>query len=635
MTSGSSSAPEKPLSGKSFDWRERLETVPHQPGVYLMRDRKGEVVYVGKAADLHARLRSYFQEATSDTRFFVPLLAGTLGDIETILTESAKEALILENHLIKQHQPRYNVRLKDDKNFLHLRLDPEREWPRIDVVRRRAKDKASYFGPYHSARSIRETLRLVNRHFQLRSCTDSVLRNRKRPCLQHQIGRCPAPCVLDVDRDEYRRNVEDVRLFLGGQGRTLLDRLRRDMKDAADRLAFERAARTRDQIGAVERSLQRQSVDLGRTDDIDAFALAREGAAVTVQVVRVRQGLLTSSRAWHLSDRPWPDEALLSDFVGRYYEDVEAPIPDLVLVAVPLEDAEVRAEWLGERRGRSVEVRTPQRGRLARVVEIATKNAAQAFEERKRTSDDREKVLAGLQRKLDLSAPPRRIEGYDISQFQGGESVGSRVVFLDGEPAKAHYRHYGIRDVAGQDDFASMFEVLRRRFRPRRGAADPHPDLLVVDGGVGQLNVARAVLAELGVTDVPLASLAKSRVLAPDDPSTPSSEAPEHSPERVFLPGRKNPVALRPNSSELYLLQRLRDEAHRFAITHHRQKRRKRTLASALDAVPGVGPTRRRLLLTQFGSLERVREADLATLKAVPGLPTPVAERIFAALRGE
>jgi len=618
----------------AFEWRQRLETVPHEPGVYLMRDRAGEVVYVGKAADLQNRLRSYFQEGTSDTRFFVPLLAGTLGDIETILTESAKEALILENHLIKTYQPRYNVRLKDDKAFLHLRLDPEREWPRIDVVRRRAKDRAYYFGPYHSARSIRETLRLVNRHFQLRSCTDSVLRNRKRPCLQHQIGRCPAPCVLPVDRAEYARNIEDVRLFLGGHGRALVDRLRRDMKAAAEALDFERAARIRDQIAAVERSLQRQSVDLGRTDDVDAFALYREGAEVTVQVVRVRQGLLTSSRAYHLSDRPWPDEELLRDFVGRYYaEDGEVELPDVVLVPVSLEDAVARAEWLTERRGRKVEVRTPQRGALARLVDIAQKNAAQAFEDRQRSEHDRERVLAGLQRKLELPAPPRRVECYDISQLQGGEAVGSRVVFQDGEPDKDQYRRYAIRGVVGQDDFAMMKEVLSRRFRPAKGEPDRRPDLLVVDGGIGQLNIARAVLAELGVQDVPLVSLAKSRLIeaGPEE----RSEAPEHSPERVFLPGRKNPVVLRQNSNELHLLQRLRDEAHRFAITYHRERRRKRTLTTALDTIPGVGPTRRRQLLTHFGSLKRLKEADLQAIQAVPGLPQRVAERVYEHLRGE
>jgi excinuclease ABC subunit C len=599
-----------------------------------MRDRAGEVVYVGTAADLQNRLRSYFQEGTSDTRFFVPLLAGTLGDIETILTQSAKEALILEGHLIKTHQPRYNVRLKDDKSFLHLRLDPAREWPRIDVVRRRAKDGAHYFGPYHSARSIRETLRLVNRHFQLRSCTDSVLRNRRRPCLQHQIGRCPAPCVLPVDRAEYARNIEDVRLFLGGQGRVLVDRLRRDMKAAAEALEFERAARIRDQLAAVERSLQRQSVDLARGDDVDAFALHREGAEVTVQVVRVRQGLLTSSRAWHLSDRPMPSEELLRDFVGRYYgDDAEVDLPDVVLVPLPLEDAAARAEWLTERRGRRVEVRTPQRGALARLVDLAQKNAAQAFEERQRSADDREKVLAALQRKLELPSPPRRMECYDISQLQGGEATGARVVFQDGEPHKDQYRRYAIRGVIGQDDFAMMKEVLSRRFRPAKGAPDDAPDLLVVDGGIGQLNIARAVLAELGIADIPLASLAKSRVI--DGGPKDRSEAPEHSPERVFLPGRKNPVVLRQNSNELYLLQRLRDEAHRFAITYHRERRRKRTLTTALDEIPGVGPTRRRLLLTHFGSLKRLRDADLAAIQAVPGLPPRVAERVYEHLRGE
>ena len=621
---------------KSFDWRARLRPAPHAPGVYLMKDRRGRVVYVGKAADLNARLRSYFARS-GDDRFFVPLLESTLGDIETVLTASAKEALLLENHLIKEHQPRWNVRLKDDKNFLRLRIDLTHDYPRVDIVRRRRRERpgtALYFGPYHSARSIRQTVRLIHRHFQLRSCSDRVLGSRSRPCLQHEIGRCPAPCVRDVSRDDYRERVDEVRLFLSGRGPDLLKSLRTQMKAAADQLDFERAGRLRDQIAAIDRSLQGQTIDLGRSDDLDAFGLYREGAEVTVFLMLVRRGLVTHSQAFHLADQPFPSADILADLVGRYYDGPDVTLPDVVLLPIEVEDADVRAEWLTERRGRRVSVRVPQRGRLRRLHELAERNAAQAYHDQKRAEARRERTLAGLQRRLSLPVLPHRIECYDISQLQGDEAVGSRVVFTDGEPDNAQYRHYRIRHTEGQNDFSMMFEVLQRRFRPSKGKPDPPPNLIVVDGGKGQLGVARAVLADLAenVPDLPtdriaLAGLAKSRITDHE-----RSTAPERSPERVFLPGRKNPVILRPNSSELYVLQRLRDEAHRFAITFHRKSRRKRNLASPLETISGVGPSRRRLLLTHFGSLERLRAADLPALKAVPGLPEAVAERVFCHL---
>ncbi len=608
----------------AFDWRKRLETVSHEPGVYIMRSHRGTIVYIGKAADLHARLRSYFGQGSSDTRLFVSSLEAVLGDIETILVRSAKEALILENHLIKKHQPRFNVRLKDDKNFLQLRLDVTRPYPRLEIVRKRKKDGALYFGPYHSARSIRQTLKLVGRHFRLRNCTDTVFRTRTRPCLQYQIGRCLAPCVLDVAEDDYARRVEDVRLFLSGHGRALAKRLRDQMGAASHQLDFERAARLRDQALAVERSLQEQVIDLGKGEDFDAFGLYREGAEATVQVIRIRKGLLTSSRAYHFEDQPLPSEELLRNFLGRYYE--EADIPRTVLLPLGVDDAEVRAEWLSEQRGSKVELRVPQRGRIRELVGLAEKNAAQAFEERRQKEDTRTRVLEGLQKKLNMERLPERIECYDISQFQGSEAVGSRVVFEQGEANKAQYRHYSIRDVEGQNDFAMMYEVLSRRFQPRKGEPDPHPQLLVVDGGLGQLGMAKAVIEDLGVFDVELASLAKSRVIDSE-----RSSAPERSPERVFRPGRKNPIVLHQNSSEIYLLQQLRDEAHRFAITFHRQSRRRRNLASELDNIPGVGPSRRRTLLKHFGSLKRVKTASLGELKEAPGVPDKVAVAVFRA----
>src|SRR5216684_3347239 len=651
----------------SEELQRKLDALPAQPGCYIMKDRAGAVVYVGKAVNLRSRVAQYFQERTGDSRIFIPFLTDLLGDIEVMITPSEKDALLLENELIKKHRPRFNIRLRDDKNFISLRLSRTHPYPRLEVVRRVRKDGARYFGPYSSASSIRETLGIVNRHFQLRTCTDQVMANRRRPCLQYQIKRCPAPCVYSVPQEDYQRSVEEVALFLEGKADELTAQLGGRMREAAGKLQYERAAQLRDQQEAIERSLEKQRTVLGDAVDQDVLGFHREGGLLEIQLLFFRGGRLSGGRSFSFSKQEFPTEELLSSFLDQYYES-GAFIPKELLLPVELPEPEAREAWLSERKGERVRVHVPERGEKARLVEMASENAQHNFDERQRTQKNAVETLQRLQTRLRLPRLPRRIECFDISTFQGQLTVGSQVVFTDGEPDKSGYRLFKVRGEQAGDDFASMFQVLTRRLK--RGIEERNlPDLLVVDGGKGQLNVARAALKEVGLTlsDVPMAGLAKSRVLedeerfaarqgyrvgeawadkAGPDPETPHIEPPaprtgrsrkkgrfakgdiERSPERVFLPGQKNPVVLRQNTSELHLLARLRDEAHRFAITFHRKLRRERNFKSVLEEIPGIGDKRKRTLLSHFGSLKRIRAATAEEIAQVEGFNRELAERV-------
>lgn len=603
----------------------KLDALPTEPGVYLMKDRRGEIIYVGKAVNLRNRVRSYFTR-TGDTRAFVSLLDQFLGDLETVLVHNEKEALLLENELIKKHKPRFNVLLKDDKQYISLRLDRTQSYPRLEVVRRYQKDGARYFGPYSSASAIRETLRIINRYFHLRTCTDHVLANRKRPCLLHQIGRCPAPCVYPVPEDEYRKSVDEVVLFLEGKAGELVEGLRARMKQASSELKFEEAARVRDQLLAIERSLERQKVATTDFKDQDVFAFHREGDRLLVYVLYVRQGRLNGGQAFPLGSQEFPDEELLPSFVNLYYDQGNF-VPEEVLLPLDIEEREGMEALLSERKGERVRVMVPKRGEKRDLVDMAQKNAEQAVLERRRTKDETEAVLRRLQDRLHLRHLPRRMECFDISHFQGSSIVASQVAATDGEIDKSRYRRYRIKTLEKQDDFASMHEVITRRLKRGQEEGDL-PDLLVIDGGKGQLASALAAARDLGIEDVDIVSLAKSRDLEVHD----RDEESAHSPERVFIPHRKDPIVLRQNSAELYLLARLRDEAHRFAITFQQKSMRKGNFHSVLEDIPGVGQTRKKLLLRHFGSLKRVKEAPIEELAEVLG-PT-VAERVHAALHG-
>lgn len=606
---------------------EKLSNLPSQPGVYLMRDKGGKVIYVGKAKDLRGRVRAYFHRG--DGRSHVEFLVRRIHDLETLVTQNEKEALILENNLIKQYKPRYNIRLKDDKSYLSIKVTTNHPWPRIFATRKIVKDGNRYFGPFSSAIAARETLEIIERHFLLRNCTDYNFRNRSRPCLQFQIKRCLGPCVLPVDSKEYQEQVRQAMLFIEGKRHELLDELRAKMQAKADALEFEAAAKIRDQMQAVERTLEKQRMVSHWGADQDIFGIYREGGFIEVQVLFVRQGKLTGNQAYSLENLEFSDEQVMESLLTQFYQG-ERFIPDEVLLPVEVEDQEVREEYLSERKGKKVFFLCPRRGDKRQLVEMATQNARQSFFERHDQEKEREKMLLELQEKLHLKQYPHRIECFDISTIHGSHAVGSMVTFLGGEPDKGYYRHYRIRTVdpsSGGDDFGMMLEVLTRRFA--RGVEEGDlPDLVVVDGGKGQLAMALAAMRELGVKDVSAVGLAKMRVHR----SARSADI-QRLEERVFLPGQSNPVILRRNSNALFLLQRVRDEAHRFAITYHKKLRTHATLFSALDRIPGIGGVRKRALLRAFGSIKKIEEATLEELLTVPSMNEKLAREILQSLK--
>jgi excinuclease ABC subunit C len=601
---------------------DKLVNLPSRPGCYLMRDKAGKVVYVGKAKDVRARVRSYFNN--SDERSQVQFLLRRVEDIEALVTSSDKEALILENNLIKQYKPRYNIRLKDDKSYLSIKVTTQHPWPRIFATRKIVKDGSRYFGPFSSAVAARETIDIIEKHFLLRNCTDHNFRNRSRPCLQYQIKRCMAPCVLPVSEEVYREQVRQAMLFIDGKQQQLIGELRQRMQAKSDALEFEAAARIRDQIQAVEKTLEKQRMVAHWGSDQDIFGLYREGGFIEVQVLLVRQGKLTENLSYSLEDLEFPDEEIVGSLLTQFYQG-QRFIPDEILLPVTLEDREAREEYLSERKGKHVEISQPQRGDKRHLVEMAADNARQSFSERHDQEKARETMLGELQSQLRLKRYPQRIECFDISTIHGTNAVGSMVTFIDGEPNKNFYRHFRIRTIdpaSGGDDFGMMLEVLKRRFRRGKEEADL-PDLIVVDGGRGQLAMALTAMAELGIDGVDAVGLAKMRVQA-----APRSAEIERSEERVFLPGQSNPVILKRNSNALFLLQRVRDEAHRFAIDFHRSRRDKAMTHSLLDELRGVGPVRKRALLSHFGSPERVVGATREEIAAVPGIPGKLARDI-------
>ncbi len=606
---------------------EKIDGLPCQPGVYLMRDKNGKVIYVGKAKSLRARVRAYFR--VGDGRSQIQFLMSRVGDVDTLVTANEKEALILENNLIKQYKPRYNIRLKDDKSYLSIKVNVQHPWPRIVATRKIVKDGSRYFGPYSSALAVRETLDIIEKHFLLRSCTEHNFKNRARPCLQYQIKRCMAPCVLPVEPQEYQQQLRRAILFIEGRRQELVEELRAKMKEKADALEFETAAKLRDQIQAVEKTLEKQRMVSHWGADQDIFGLYREGGFLEAQVLFVREGKLTGNQAYSLADLEFSDEEIMESLLTQFYQG-DRFIPEEILLPIDLEDRDVREEYLSERKGRKVSVICPQRGDRRQLVEMAVQNARQSFFDRHDKEKEREKMLVELQEKLRLKNYPQRIECFDISNIHGSHAVGSMVTFFNGESDKKHYRRYRIRTVegaAGGDDFAMMFEVLKRRFKRGMGEEDL-PDLVVVDGGKGQLGMAVAAMGELGVSGVDVAGLAKMRV----QPSARSLEI-ERLEERVFLPGQSNPIILRRNSNALFLLQRVRDEAHRFAITYHKKLRARRALYSALDNVPGIGRERKRALLRVFGSIKRIEAATVDDLMKVRSVNEKIAQEIIRSLK--
>jgi excinuclease ABC subunit C len=576
----------------------KLENLPSSPGVYLFKGDGGVVLYVGKARSLRSRVRGYFQPGSSDVRAFVARLDAELTDLETFVTESEKEAALLEHQLIRRHKPRYNVKLRDDKEYLSLRLDPKAEWPRLEVVRRPKRDRAQYFGPYPSASSARTTLRLVNRYFQLRTCTDTELRNRSRPCLQYQIKRCPGPCVFDVDREAYGEQVKNVGLFLSGRH----DELRRDLEAKMQRAAreqrYEEAAVHRDQLKALDAVREKQSVSAVRDVDQDVVGIHREGDDAEIAVLVIRRGKLGSVHTFTLKKVSVPNDEIVSGFVlDRYTSGVE--LPDEILLPMDVEAREGIAELLSEERGKRLQLVVPKKSTGARLLELAHQNATHAYGEKGRKRDSLDAKLEAIKERLRLPVTPRAIECIDISHTGGEETFGAIVSMRDGELHRAGYRAFRVKTVRGGDDYGAMHEVLSRRFSRSTTSEDwALPDLLVVDGGKGQLRVALEALAALELEGVSLAALAKEK----------ESATGAELEDRIYLPGQKNPIPLRSHAA-LQLLALLRDEAHRFSNRKRTGEGRRTRVTSALASVHGIGQKTERRLLAALGSVDAIRGA--------------------------
>lgn len=618
--------------------KTRVGSLPRDPGVYIMRDESGAVIYVGKARDLRARVRSYFTKS-GDTRYFVRLLDKILSRIDFIVTSNEKEAVLLEATLIKKHRPRYNIKLRDDKNYLLIRVDKSKEFPRLEVVRRFWKDKAKYFGPYHSARSARSAARFASRHFHLRICSDRNMKSRSRPCIQYHMGRCPAPCTQEVDAQEYRGQLDRALLFLSGRRAELLVTLRGQMEKASERLEFERAAKYRDVILAVEKVVEPQNVISPRAVDQDVFGFARDEGRVEICVLEVRAGRLMGRRGFLLKRQEFPDEEVLSSFIVQYYMAGRLP-PGEVLVSLDLEDEGPLAAVLTEKRSGKVFLKRPKRGRKRRLVELALKNAGESLVRRVEGPDSYD-LIEALSGRLRLSKIPHRIECFDISHLSGGEVRASMAVFWEGEPAPHLYRQFKIQGARAGDDYEAMRVVLERRVKRAEEESEGWElaDLVVVDGGRGQLGVALGVFEELGVSlgagGVELVAIAKGEVPSlKERRDVKAMRAAESGQEyrvvrekdHLYRPQTKDPLPVK--GRELLLLAHLRDEAHRFAVGSHRKARRKRTLAQGLGDVSGVGPARHRKLLDYFGSLTEMEEADVEELKKA-GLPQKVAQRVW------
>lgn len=598
--------------------KKSLKDIPEEPGIYVFLGKRSEILYVGKAQKLRSRVRSYFLER-QEVRPVTALLPQHATQIDYIVTESEKKALLLENSMIKKHAPRFNVRLRDDKTYFSLKLDLNEPWPWLQIVRKRKHtDGVLYFGPFTSALACRRMLRFIGRLFPLRTCTNTVLANRVRPCLSHEISQCVAPCVDLTNEEDYRKIVDDAVRFLRGKTDGILTDLKREMKQASGTLDFERAATLRDRIEAISETVA-QTVITGKSGglfDVLGICSTPQGAALVLMMVR--DGVLSSSLEFFFKHQHDAEE-LIRGFLGQFYGEGR-PVPPEVVLPEDISDVALLSDVLSEIRGSHVRLLVPERGEKRRLLQLAERNAAFAWEQHNRRADDSMQVLENIQKKLGLVRLPRQMECFDISNLMGTHVVASCVSFRDGRPSKEHYRRFKIRTVEGQDDFASMAEVLRRRLT-RGLAEDDLPDLIVIDGGRGQLGAVVEVMSELSISTIDVVGLAKAR----SGPGAPDSQREF---ERIFRPGESTPVVLQQTSPEQHLLTRIRDEAHRFAITYHRRLRAKSQVTSILEHIPGIGPQRSRTLLRLFGSVSGVREAEEEALLAVKGMTSEIVARL-------
>ena len=607
-----------------------LDTLPNKPGCYLMKNAAGDIIYVGKAVNLRNRVRSYFHNS-ADLDFKTRQMVRHVADIEWIVVGSELEALILEMNLIKKHRPHYNIRLKDDKRYPYVKVHWADPFPKVTVTRQMVNDGSRYFGPYTSVWAVHQTLDVLRHIFPYLTCDREITGRDPRPCLYYDIKLCSGPCIGAISQTAYRQMIDDLCQFLEGHTEPIVARLQKEMEKAAEELQFERAAQLRDQIQAIEKVVERQKVISSEDLDSDVIALARANGEACVQIFFIRGGKLIGRDYFILEGtEDAADQEVVSEFIKQFYAEAAA-VPQQVLLPEEIEEANIIKQWLRSKRGgEKVEISVPRQGITQELLQMARENAAETLSalraQWEADTHRQSQALAELQKELGLPVPPNRIECYDISNTQGTAMVGSMVVFEQGVPAKSRYRRFNIKSVSGHpDDFASMEEVLTRRFRRWQAAQEEQqtkpgakpdpafsilPDLLMVDGGKGQLGRAVAVLEEFGLTEkVPVVSLAKQQ-------------------EEIFVPGRAESILLPRHSQALYLVQRIRDEAHRFAITAHRKRREKQGMASRLDAVPGIGPARRKALLKRFGSVEAILDASLEDLTSVPGITREVAATI-------
>jgi len=600
------------------DIQEKLARVTNEPGVYLMQDTAGDVIYIGKARNLKKRLASYFKNS-GPPDIKINILVNKINDFETVITRTEKEALILESNLIKRHKPRYNVVLKDDKRYPSLRIDLNEKYPNFSIVRKIGQDDALYFGPFASAQAVRETLRIINKTFKLRKCRANEFRTRTRPCLHCQMEGCLAPCCLDVDPVVYREQVSDAIMFLKGKTPNLIRKVKKQMTAAAQAQEFERAARLRDKIYALERTVEKQIAVTTDFKDRDVLATARSAEYSVVTVLSVRGGFLTGTRHYDFSEIISAEPEMMAAFIRQYYER-HPFIPDELLVSTDVADADLTEEWLRAVRKKKVKILQPKRGEKLRLVNMAEINAKNELKNLTAVRSAELDLLLRLQKKLKTNRIPQRIECFDNSNISGTEPVAAMVVFENARASKAKYRKYRIKTVTEHDDYAYMKEVLERRFG-KEEASKPYPDLLMVDGGKGQLNIALAVIKELNLGGkFELIGIAKK------------DETKGETRDKIFKPGRANPLSFGREGDLLLFLQRVRDEAHRFAIAYHRKRRQKRSLQSALDSIPGVGKKRKTILLQHFKSIKNIRAAGLEEIRALPGFNRNLAESVQKAL---
>lgn len=600
---------------------EKVRSVPASAGVYILKDGKGKSLYVGKAKNLRSRVVSYLHEGGDPQRPHISYLMKEAEDLDYFVTRNEREALVLENSLIKQKKPRYNIRLRDDKNYLSLRLDPREKFPRLTLTRRVLKDGALYYGPFASADALKKAKRLIHKVFPLRDCTDEKFRRHSaRPCLSYYMGMCLGPCAGKVSEEGYGEAVERARLFLRGEKDKIIDVLRNNMEKASEDMRYEDAAHYRDQMKLLEKNLDDQMFITPGTKDRDIVGFYREGQDAEFLVLFSRGGMLVDKAEYSFKNAAGTDEELLGEFISQFYGGNRF-IPNEIIIPIKVEGLEGVSEWLSERPGRKVALSVPERGGKASQLELAGRNALESFQRKHARELGELDLLGRLKSSLHLQRLPAAIECFDISNIQGELAVASLVRFEGGKPARERYRTYKIKTVEGPNDYAMMREVLSRRLTRAEEEGWGIPDLILIDGGKGQLNIAHSVIEELGYTgELDLASIAKGRYEGESD--------------KIYIYGRKNPIVFSRNSQVLFMLMRVRDEAHRFAITFHKKLRGKKAVSSALDDVPGIGVKRKKELIKRFGSVSKIREASVEEIASVPGLSRRIAEELKERLSG-